>query len=83
MSGFEGGIAGIAGSGAVSSPRTAESRRPHFFWGYDILEHSKWDDIWRYLTPDHIRDNFDHLRFRLPQDREMWANALKRWARGG
>ena len=107
MSGFEGRIAGIAGSGAVSSPRTLESRRPYFVWGYDIteeeihqiltdgnqterawvitriLEHWKWDDIWRYLTPDRIRENFDHLRFRLPQDREMWAYALKRWARGG
>jgi len=46
-----------------------------------ILEYAKWDDIWRYLTIDDIRENFEHLRFRWPQDRELWDYALKRWAR--
>lgn len=46
-----------------------------------MFEYAKWDDIWRYLTIDNIRENFEHLRFRLPQDRELWAYALKRWAR--
>ena len=46
-----------------------------------ILEYAKWDDIWCYLTIGDIRENFEHLRFRLPQDRELWAYALKRWAR--
>ena len=44
-----------------------------------ILEYAKWDDIWRYLTLADIRQNFEHLRFRRPQDRELWAFALERW----
>ena len=46
-----------------------------------ILEHAKWDDVWRYLTVDDIRQNFERLHFRRPQDRELWAYALNRWAR--
>jgi len=45
-----------------------------------ILEHAKWDDIWRYLTVDDIRRHFDQLGFRRSQDRELWAYALDRWA---
>jgi hypothetical protein len=48
-----------------------------------ILEYAKWEDIWRYLTVDDIRQNFEHLRFRRPQDRELWAYALERWVRHG
>ena len=48
-----------------------------------ILENGKWDDIWRYLTVNDIRQNFEHLPFRRPQDRELWAYALDRWARHG
>jgi hypothetical protein len=48
-----------------------------------ILEYAKWDDIWHYLTVDDIRENLEHLRFRRPQDRELWAYALDRWARHG
>ncbi|RLC88707.1 MAG: hypothetical protein DRI37_04960 [Chloroflexi bacterium] len=48
-----------------------------------ILEYAGWDDIWRYLTVDDIRQNFARLRFRRPQDRELWAYALKRWLRHG
>ena len=48
-----------------------------------ILEYAKWDDIWRYLTLADIRQNFEHLRFRRPQDRELWAYALDRWGRHG
>lgn len=46
-----------------------------------ILEHARWDDIWRYLTIADIRQNFENLRFRRPQDRELWAYALERWSR--
>ena len=46
-----------------------------------ILEYAKWDDIWHYLTVADVRQNFEHLRFRRPQDRELWAYALDRWAR--
>jgi len=46
-----------------------------------ILEYARWDDIWRYLTVDDVRENWPHLRFRWPRDRELWAYALDRWAR--
>jgi hypothetical protein len=45
-----------------------------------ILEYAKWDDIWRYVTPTDIRQNFEQLRFRRPEDQELWAYALERWA---
>ena len=48
-----------------------------------ILEHACWNDIWRYLTTDDIRRNFESLRFRRLQDRELWAYALDRWAKHG
>lgn len=46
-----------------------------------ILEYARWDDIWRYLTVDDVRENWPNLRFRWPRDRELWAYALDRWAR--
>ena len=46
-----------------------------------ILEYAKWDDIWRYLTLTDIRGHLEHLHFRHPQDRELWAYALDRWSR--
>jgi hypothetical protein len=48
-----------------------------------ILEYAKWEDIWRYLTVADIRQNFEHLRFRRRQDRELWTYALNRWAQNG
>jgi hypothetical protein len=48
-----------------------------------ILEHARWDDIWRYLTVADVRENFENLRFRRPQDQELWAYALERWAHHG
>ena len=48
-----------------------------------ILERAKWGDIWRYLTVDDIRQHLDLLRFRHPQDRELWAYALERWTKRG
>jgi hypothetical protein len=46
-----------------------------------ILEYARWEDIWRYLTVDDVWENFERLKFRHPQDRELWAYALKRWMR--
>jgi hypothetical protein len=48
-----------------------------------ILEYAKWEDIWRFLDVDMIRENFERLRFRRPQDREVWAYALGRWRGDG
>lgn len=47
-----------------------------------ILEYAKWDDIWRYLTLSDIQENLERLKFRHPQDRELWAYALERWTDG-
>lgn len=44
-----------------------------------ILEYARWEDIWRYLTPADIRAHLERLHFRRPQDKELWAYALKRW----
>lgn len=44
-----------------------------------ILEYAKWQDIWRYLTVVDIRNNFRSLKFRRPQDHNLWAYALERW----
>jgi hypothetical protein len=44
-----------------------------------ILEYARWQDIWDYLTVADIQENFDNLRFRRSQDRELWEYALKRW----
>lgn len=46
-----------------------------------LLEAATWDDIWRFITPNDLRANFDRLRFRFPRDREMWAYALQRWTK--
>lgn len=48
-----------------------------------ILEYARWEDIWRYLTLDDVRENFERLSFRWDRDRELWAYALKRWSRHG
>ena len=48
-----------------------------------ILEHAKWSDIWRYLTVADIRDSLPHIRFRRPEDRDLWAYAVDRWTRHG
>jgi hypothetical protein len=89
----------------MSEETSGASKRPYFFWDYDItegqirdilrgdnevekawvitriLEYARWEDIWRYLTVDDVRENFERLRFRWPRDRELWAYALERWAR--
>jgi hypothetical protein len=44
-----------------------------------LLEAAKWDDIWRFITLDDLRVNFDRLRFRFDKDRETWAYAINRW----
>lgn len=48
-----------------------------------ILNAARWEDIWKYVTVDDIRANFDQLRFRLPYLRALWAHALEVWARTG
>jgi len=45
-----------------------------------IVQYAKWEDIWYYLPIADVRESFERLRFRLSQDRELWAYALDRWA---
>jgi hypothetical protein len=44
-----------------------------------ILEYAKWEDIWRYLTVDDVRENFERLRMK-PYQRDLWAYALEVWS---
>lgn len=44
-----------------------------------LLEAAKWEDIWRFITLDELKENFDRLRFRFEKDRETWAYAIKLW----
>ena len=86
--------------------RTSGSKRPYFFWDYDItedeireilrsgdeaekawvitriLEYARWEDIWKYLTVDDIRENFDRLGLK-PYFKELWAYALSIWEQKG
>lgn len=39
--------------------------------------------IRRYLTVTDIRDSLPYIRFRRPQDRDLWAHAVERWTRHG
>ena len=45
-----------------------------------ILEHARFDEIWKYLTRDQIEHDLPHVR--LPEKtKQHWAYALKRWKR--
>lgn len=44
-----------------------------------ILEYAPWEEIWQYLTPRQIARDLEHIRFRSPRHRELWAYALNRW----
>jgi hypothetical protein len=48
-----------------------------------ILEYAPWKEIWHYLAPEQIERDFEHLHFRSPRERELWAYALKRWLHAG
>jgi hypothetical protein len=67
-------VRAILGSDAVMEKAWLVSR---------ILQYARWDDIWRYLTLADIRQVFDSLRFRRPQDKELWAYALRKWSQHG
>jgi hypothetical protein len=44
-----------------------------------ILQSARWEDIWKYVTPDDIRQNFEKLQFRTPHLRDLWHYALTIW----
>ena len=47
-----------------------------------ILEYARWEDIWRYLTLDDVRKNFEQLGLK-PYLRDLWAYAIEVWSNDG
>ena len=41
-----------------------------------ILEYARWEDIWRYLTVDDVRESFEQLGLK-PYLRDLWASAIE------
>lgn len=47
-----------------------------------ILEYARWEDIWRYLTLDDVRENFEQLGLKSYL-RDLWAYAIEVWSNDG
>ncbi len=48
-----------------------------------ILESTRWDDIWKYLTLAQVMENWHLIRPRMRREvREVWDWALEVWQRG-
>jgi hypothetical protein len=45
-----------------------------------ILQYARWDDIWKYLALDDVREYFDRIHWRFPFIKEIWAHALEVWS---
>ncbi len=45
-----------------------------------ILQYARWDDIWKYLTLDDVREYFDRIHWRFPFIQDIWAYALEVWS---
>ena len=45
-----------------------------------ILQSARWEDIWKYLTLNDVRQYFDRIQFRSPYLRDLWAHALAIWS---
>ena len=45
-----------------------------------ILQYARWDDIWKYLTLDDVREYFDRIHWRFPFIKDIWAHALEVWS---
>lgn len=43
-----------------------------------IMTHAKFEDIWKYLSPEDITKVFSKLRL-TPKDREYWQRAFSIW----
>ena len=44
-----------------------------------LINHAKWSDIWKYVTPTQVEALFPKLSFWPKQTREVWEYALARW----
>ena len=45
-----------------------------------ILQSARWNDIWKFLTLQDVRENFSKIQWRTPYLRELWAHALEVWS---
>jgi hypothetical protein len=45
-----------------------------------ILQSAHWDDIWKFLTLQDVKNYFDKIQWRSPYLRNLWAHALEVWA---
>lgn len=43
-----------------------------------ILEHAKWEEVWRYLSPEMIEQDLPHLRL-SEKTKRHWEYAFRRW----
>lgn len=43
-----------------------------------ILEHGKWDEVWRYLSRGQIAHDLPHLRL-PPKTKRHWEYATRQW----
>ena len=51
-----------------------------YFWLITrILEYARWDDIWRYLSIDQIKEILPRLKLR-PSLKKCWEVAIERWS---
>lgn len=46
-----------------------------------ILQYARWEDIWKYLTLDMVRQYFDRIAWRFPETKEMWRYSLELWGK--
>lgn len=46
-----------------------------------LLQSARWEDIWKYITLNDIRQNFNRIQFRTPDPRDLWAHALEIWSK--
>lgn len=46
-----------------------------------ILQAAHWEDIWRFLKLQDVRNNFDKIQWRTPYLKELWSHAFEVWDR--
>lgn len=45
-----------------------------------ILEAAHWNDIWKFLTLQEVRANFERIQWRTSYLKDLWAHALEVWS---
>lgn len=52
-------------------------------WAARVLRDARFDDVWRFLTPEEVARRFPELAPRLGRRRDFWAWILDRWRADG